>query len=154
MQDHNEKRFFDFFKRFKTDDKTRQILESATNVSLRLSRDPLRFEIGATFPMVVRNRVLHDIEDELCTFYEAASVRIFPTFPSSLFRAELMEDIVGEAVRSGVIVKGYFDEAIYEDDGESIRVILPFVDRFPQDTELYRIMTTRLNEISPEAKEA
>jgi len=33
-------------------------------------------------------------------------------------------------------------------------VILPFVDRFPQDTELYRIMTTRLNEISPEAKEA
>ncbi len=128
MQDHNEKRFFDFFKRFKTDDKTRQILESATNVSLRLSRDPLRFEIGATFPMVVRNRVLHAIEDELCTFYEAASVRIFPTFPSSLFRAELMEDIVGEAVRSGVIVKGYFDEAIYEDDGESIRVILPFVE--------------------------
>lgn len=33
-------------------------------------------------------------------------------------------------------------------------VILPFVDRFPQDTELYRIMTTRLSEIAPEAKEA
>lgn len=33
-------------------------------------------------------------------------------------------------------------------------VILPFVDRFPQDTELYRIMTTRLSEITPEAKEA
>ena len=26
-------------------------------------------------------------------------------------------------------------------------VILPFVDRFPSDTELYRIMTTRLNEV-------
>ena len=26
-------------------------------------------------------------------------------------------------------------------------VILPFVDRFPQDLELYRIMTTRLSEI-------
>ena len=33
-------------------------------------------------------------------------------------------------------------------------VILPFVDRFPQDTELYRIMTTRLSEIQTEAKEA
>ena len=33
-------------------------------------------------------------------------------------------------------------------------VILPFVDRFPQDTELYRIMTTRLSELSPEVKEA
>ena len=29
-------------------------------------------------------------------------------------------------------------------------VILPFVDRFPKDTELYRIMTTRLNEIVQE----
>lgn len=32
-------------------------------------------------------------------------------------------------------------------------VILPFVDRFPQDTELYHIMTTRLSELT-EAKEA
>ena len=27
-------------------------------------------------------------------------------------------------------------------------VILPFVDRFPKDTELYRIMTTKIREIS------
>lgn len=27
-------------------------------------------------------------------------------------------------------------------------VILPFVDHFPQDTELYRIMTTKLSEVS------
>ena len=25
-------------------------------------------------------------------------------------------------------------------------IIIPFVDKFPKDTELYRIMTTRLNE--------
>jgi hypothetical protein len=31
-------------------------------------------------------------------------------------------------------------------------VILPFVDRFPTDIELYRIMTTKLSEIT-EAKE-
>ena len=33
-------------------------------------------------------------------------------------------------------------------------VILPFVDRFPQDTELYRIMTTRPGEMQTETKEA
>ena len=27
-------------------------------------------------------------------------------------------------------------------------VILPFVDRFPKDIELYRIMTTKLSEVS------
>ena len=31
-------------------------------------------------------------------------------------------------------------------------VILPFVDRFPKDTELYRIMTTKLSDISENAK--
>lgn len=31
-------------------------------------------------------------------------------------------------------------------------VILPFVDRFPTNTELYRIMTTRLSEVSEEQK--
>ena len=29
-------------------------------------------------------------------------------------------------------------------------VILPFVDRFPQDLELYRIMTTKLGEVAPQ----
>ena len=27
-------------------------------------------------------------------------------------------------------------------------VILPFVDRFPQNTELYKIMTTKLSEVT------
>lgn len=31
--------------------------------------------------------------------------------------------------------------------------ILPFVDRFPQDTELYRLMTTRLNETAGQEEE-
>ena len=26
-------------------------------------------------------------------------------------------------------------------------IILPFIDRFPKDTELYRIMTTKLQEL-------
>lgn len=32
-------------------------------------------------------------------------------------------------------------------------VILPFVDRFPANTELYRIMTTRLSEVAEAKKE-
>ena len=40
----------------------------------------------------------------------------------------------------------------HSDAGEGLifygNVILPFVDRFPQDTELYKIMTTRPSEVS------
>ena len=128
MTKNNDKRFFDFFKRYKTDDKTRQMLESGTNVRVRLSKDPLRLEIYITFPMVLRNHTLYTVEQELCAYCEAESVRIFPTYPSSLFDVCFMEDVVEEAVRSGVIVKGYFDEAVYEDDGETVRAVLPFVD--------------------------
>ena len=32
-------------------------------------------------------------------------------------------------------------------------VILPFVDRFPKDTALYRAMTTKLSEVVPEQEE-
>ena len=32
-------------------------------------------------------------------------------------------------------------------------VILPFVDHFPKDIELYRIMTTKLSEVSKEKEE-
>ena len=127
MAENNQKRFFDFFKKYNPEDKVRQILETATGVRVRLSKDPLRIEIFANFPMVIRNSVLYEIEESLCRYCEAASVRFFPTFPSSLFSAALMEDVVEEAVRSEAIVKGYFDEAIYEDDGDNIRVTLPFM---------------------------
>ena len=42
----------------------------------------------------------------------------------------------------------------HSDAGEGLifygNVILPFIDRFPQDTELYRVMTTKPGEVSHE----
>ena len=40
----------------------------------------------------------------------------------------------------------------HSDAGEGLifygNVILPFIDRFPKDTELYRVMTTKPGEVS------
>ena len=45
---------------------------------------------------------------------------------------------------------------VYKRQGEGLlffgNVILPFVDHFPKDLELYRILTTKLNEISEGAQ--
>ena len=45
----------------------------------------------------------------------------------------------------------YSENATHSGAGEGLifygDVILPFVDKFPTDIELYRIMTTRLSEI-------
>ena len=47
-------------------------------------------------------------------------------------------------------------EAIHTEAGEGLifygNVVLPFVDRFPKDTELYRVMTTKPEEVSESGK--
>lgn len=52
-------------------------------------------------------------------------------------------------------LKPHFNPPIYvthSSEGEGLlfygNVILPFIDRFPKDTELYRIMTTKPQEVS------
>ena len=43
-------------------------------------------------------------------------------------------------------------EEVHTEAGEGLifygNVILPFIDRFPQNTELYRVMTTKPGEVS------
>ncbi len=43
----------------------------------------------------------------------------------------------------------------HSDEGEGLlfygNVILPFIDRFPKDTDLYRVMTTKLIEVQTQA---
>ncbi len=128
MTQNTEKGFFDYFKSFKTDEKTRQMLESAQNIKVRVAKEPLRVEVIASFPHVVRNDVLYALEEELRVMYEAASFRFLPSFPAEEFEKEYMADVVEEAVRSGVITRGFFDTARYEDDGETMWVYLPFVE--------------------------
>ena len=57
---------------------------------------------------------------------------------------------------------GFYNDLInryvtHSGEGEGLlffgNVILPFVDRFPTDLELYRIMTTKLGEVSEGKKE-
>ena len=121
------KKFFDFFKHYSPNDEAREMLESAEEVRVRVAKDPLRIEILARFPRVVRNAELYPVEDELCALYSAASCRILPSFPSELFSVVHMEDIVGEAVRVGVIARGFFDHASYCDDGEELTITIPFL---------------------------
>ena len=80
---------------------------------------------------------------------------------SRLSKAQKREMYAAHAARSAV----HREVDQYEDDnvgtqalseGEGLlffgNVILPFVDRFPTDLELYRIMTTKLGEVSEGAQ--
>ncbi|MBO5653320.1 MAG: hypothetical protein J6S44_03810, partial [Clostridia bacterium] len=128
MTENGKKNFFDYFKHYKTDENTRQMLLSAEELKVRVAKDPLRIEVIASFPHVVRGATFYALEEELRVMYEAASFRFLPRFPAEEFRTEYMADVLEEAVRSNVITRGFFEEARYEDDGETMWIYLPFAE--------------------------
>jgi len=124
----NDKKFFDYFKLYKPDSDVRRVLEDASELRVLVSKQPLRIEVHAFFPYIVRNAFLRAVENELREMYDAASFRILPKFPSELFSTEALEDVVEEAIFVNVITRGFLDEAIYEDDGETVTARVPFLN--------------------------
>ena len=123
-----KKKFFDYFKQYRPQEDIRKILDDITSVRVLVSKQPLRIEVHASFPYLVKNAVLYAVEKELCEMYDAASFRILPTFPAHLFSAECLADIVEEAIFVNAITRGFLDEATYEDNGETVIARVPFLD--------------------------
>ncbi len=120
--------FFETFTKYKPDRTRRQVLEQATDVTVRYSRDPLRIEVNLKFSAHVDAGMLYAIEDELRQLYGALSVRLLPHFPSELFCPSCFREIIDEATRVGAVTPGFFDSALLTDDGRVFRAQLPFPD--------------------------
>lgn len=123
----NGKRFFEIFQKYKPDAEKRELLDSAFNVRVRLQKEPYRVEVDVDFDEHKNQRIIYEIEDELRSFYNAVSFRIFPHYPESEFSLKLMGEIFDEAARVGAITKGFFDEAEIVDKDDTIEIQIPFL---------------------------
>ncbi len=122
-----QKSFFDIFKRYIPAKRQREMLDNGKELSVRYMKDPLRIEVNLSFSAYQDAGLLHLTEEELRALYSAASFRIFPHYPSEVFRLSYMEEVIEEAKKCGAITKGFFDEATYQDDGEAITVSIPYL---------------------------
>lgn len=128
MGEKGEKTFFHYFSGYEPEDAgTKEALLSAYDIHVRVAKAPLRIEVMARFPQVVPGALLYRVEDDLRARYEAVSFRILPAFPSSSFTPERMADVLEEAVRVGAITRGFFTDATYTDDGETLTAEIPFL---------------------------
>ena len=120
-----------FLKRFQKYQPTpgkRALLEASEWIGMRLKQDPLRVEVDLHFDSRANVGELRAIERELCELYGAESFRIFPHMPPECFVCELcMNEVADEAMRIGAVTPGFFTEAYYRDDGETILCELPFL---------------------------
>ncbi len=120
------KGFFDIFRRYVPNEKYKRILEKATAVVPRVSKDPYRIETTVFFPMLVAQRDLSFIEEDLCHFYQCVSFRFVPSFPSACFSLACMADIMEEVARTGAVTKGFFSFASYSMEEDCITIEIPY----------------------------
>ncbi len=121
-----EKRFFDVFIKYNPTPEKRELLMRGENAQFRYSKNPMRVEVELTFNQHEDALLIYDIEDECREFYGAESFKIFPHFPPSTFKMENFDEITTEATLCGAVTHGFFNNATYEDDGNTITANIPF----------------------------
>ena len=120
------KSFFDVFKRYEPNEQKRKLLNSASDARFRYMQSPLRVEVDLYFDTHQNAELIYEIQDECRILYSAQSFKIMPHYPPSEFTVERFREVWLEGAMCGAVTYGFFNDAEYEDDGESINISIPF----------------------------
>ncbi|MBR5241803.1 MAG: PolC-type DNA polymerase III [Clostridia bacterium] len=144
------KSFSEVFTKYKPAQNKRELLSRAENASYRYSKDPMRVEVELWFSSREDAELIYEIEDECRELYSASSFKILPHFPKSSFDISCFDEVAYEASLFGAVTKGFFSGAEYSDDGETIKIAIPysewgidFVKRADSEEILSRILSSR-----------
>ena len=127
-KDMQTKGFFDVFTRYAPSQDKRRLLESATDAKFRYTKAPMRVEVELSFDKHCDAETLYEIEDECRTLYNAESFKIIPHFPPEEYNTSRFDEITYEAANCGAVTHGFFTYAKYVDEGEVMRIELPFYE--------------------------
>ncbi len=123
-----EKGFFEVFSRYHPAPEKLDALENARVSTLRYDKENGRIEVEIVSERWIDAETIYEVADECCTLYAVASFRIFPHFPPALFDLSRMAEIATEAAMSGAVTHGFFHNATYDDDGETVEITIPFFE--------------------------
>ena len=121
-----DKKFFDVFARYKPSAEKRALLERGHSARFRYSKDPMRVEVDLSFDSHEDAELIYEIEDECKALYSAESFKILPHFTPECFDMKYFDEVVLEASLCGAVTNGFFSDATYFDDGETITISIPF----------------------------
>ncbi len=83
-------------------------------------------EVDLTFEEHEEAELIYEIEDECRELYGAVSFKILPHFPSEEYNISRIDEIAAEAAICGAVTHGFFRDACYDDDGETVKVTIPY----------------------------
>ena len=114
------------FGRYSPSKEDRELLERAHSAKFKYIKNPMQVEVELSFDRHEQAEQLYRIEDECHELYNAQSFKIIPHFPPSEYSIERLNEIAYEAAICGAVTQGFFADAEYRDDGETVTVLIPF----------------------------
>ena len=123
-----EKKFFDIFSRYKPEKEKQELLMRAHSAKFRYTKEPMRVEVDLSFDNHEDAELIYEIEDECRTLYSAESFKILPHFSPECFDISRFKEITCEAALCGAVTNGFFTNAKYNDDGQTITISIPFCE--------------------------
>ena len=121
-----EKGFLDVFARYQPSRDKEELLNRAKNARFKYSKEPMMVEVELSFDRHEDAELIYEIEDECRELYGAVSFKILPHFPPEEYSVSRLQEIAAEASICGAVTLGFFSNAEYSDDGETVLVNLPF----------------------------
>lgn len=117
------------FPRFIPDSEVhREIFDTATVCSLKLSREERIIEMKLSLPKPIPKREIYSLEEKIAQAYDLKLVKILTQYPPETFTREYIPEIITEAARVGTVINGFFGDMHYELDGHRISITIPFSD--------------------------
>ncbi len=130
MSENKSRTLPDIFKKLdgKLSGTSLEIFNSATNVTLKISREQRIAEIGCTLAKLYPKKEIYALETKIKEAYELSFVRILTHYDKELFAIEYMSEIFIEAARVGIVINGFFDKYKIEKNGDVLTIYIPFLN--------------------------
>ncbi len=120
------KNFLEIFNKYTPSEEHARILLSAKNIGLRADKENRALEVNLDFDKIVPKKELYAIENQIQSAYELSWVNIIPHYPSELFDADYVPELLAEAECVGVIARGFFDKYRYTYEDKILTIEIPF----------------------------
>ncbi len=104
------------------------LLQSVTDFRIRTNTERRIIEIDVSLPELAAKDLLYETERQIAQAYDVNIVRILPHYPSELFTADYLPEVIKELERTGVVSRGFFGSCKAELDNNTVILRIAFTE--------------------------
>jgi len=129
MAENKSRTLYDLFKKVVPDLTVTgdAIFRDASDITLKISREQRIAEVSCYLPKIYKKADIYALEEQIKSAYELSQARILTHYPAELFTKDYMSEILTEAARIGIVIRGFFESYDIELSDDTIIIYIPFL---------------------------